>query len=245
MSPVQASTRSLMARIEEEICGIATLRFTVQRGATLDLTAEDISAKFARLGHTVTATLTSRYKTSGLITFSSVAEARRSRNMVVEVAGCLIHIHLDSFDLSPFPSRHQVLVESVQLAATYEKNSILRNFFETFGEVTGVMFTGIIFKQMAVVSFRKNIASDLTGRLVQVRVVGGGGAGALERRACARQGGLLPHHWPQEQVPGRRQVRISRVILDKLALIRENNDQCFSFKLNNVRLLFKLPGASC
>ena len=51
-----------------------------------------------------------------------------------------------------------------------EKAIIVKKFFESFGEVTGI----IMKKQMLVISFKKAIAARLTGRLLQVKFSTGG-----------------------------------------------------------------------
>ena len=85
-------------------------------------------------------------------------------NSVVEVKGCLIHAQVDINNLRPFPSDHQILIESQSLPITWERATIVRKFFETFGEVTGILNM----KRRLVVSFKNSIAATLTGRLLQV-----------------------------------------------------------------------------
>ena len=84
---------------------------------------------------------------------------------MVEVKGCLIHAHVDINNLPPFPSDHQILIETRHLPISLEKAIIMRKFFESFGEVTGIIRK----KQMLVISFKKAIAARLTGRLLQVK----------------------------------------------------------------------------
>ena len=84
---------------------------------------------------------------------------------MVEVKGCVIHAHVDINNLPPFPSDHQILIESQCLPISWEWAIILRKFFEGFGEVTGIIRK----KQMLVISFKKAIAARLTGRLLQVK----------------------------------------------------------------------------
>ena len=84
---------------------------------------------------------------------------------MVEVKGCLIHAHVDIDNMPPFPSDHQILIESPCLPISWEKAIIVRKFFESFGDVTGIIRK----KQMLVISFKKAIAAKLTGRLLQVK----------------------------------------------------------------------------
>ena len=87
---------------------------------------------------------------------------------MVEVKGCLIHAHVDINNLLPFPSDHQILIESQFLPICWEAAIIVRKFFESFGEVTGIIRK----KQMLVISFKEAIAARLTGRLLQVKFNG-------------------------------------------------------------------------
>ena len=68
-------------------------------------------------------------------------------------------------NLPPFPSDHQILIESQCLPISWEKAIIVKKFFESFGEVTGIIRK----KQTLVISFKKAIAARLTGRLLQVK----------------------------------------------------------------------------
>ena len=83
----------------------------------------------------------------------------------MKVRGCIIDVHEDINNLPPFPSHHQILIESQCLPINWEKAIIMRKFFESFGEVTGIIRK----KQMLVISFKKAIAARLTGRLLQVK----------------------------------------------------------------------------
>ena len=83
----------------------------------------------------------------------------------MEVKGCLIHAHVDFNNLPPFPSDHQILIESQFLPICWEAAIIVRKFFESFGEVSGIIRK----KQMLVISFKEGIAARLTGRLLQVK----------------------------------------------------------------------------
>ena len=87
---------------------------------------------------------------SGNIVFSSKAEAK-----VMEVKGCLLHISTDFADLSPFPSKHQILIESENFPKSWERGVIVKDFFQKLGEVTGIN----IRTNRLVVSFKEIIAS--------------------------------------------------------------------------------------
>ena len=144
---------------------IFRLRFTVQAGEAWVLTKKDISSSISKLGVKVLdVNFSSSYKTTGLLLFDDKDAAKSVDNTVVEVKGCLVHAHVDMHDLSPFPSDHQILIESQSLPITWERATIVRKFFETFGEVTGILSM----KRRLVVSFKNSIAATLTGRLLQV-----------------------------------------------------------------------------
>ena len=139
----------------------------MQGGEAWILTKKDISSSISKLGVKVLdVNFTSSYKTTGLLLFDDKDAAKRVDNAVVEVKGCLVHAHVDMHDLSPFPSDHQILIESRSLPIAWERATIVRKFFETFGEVTGILSM----KRRLVVSFKNSIAASLTGRLLQVEV---------------------------------------------------------------------------
>ena len=143
---------------------ITRLRFTVQSGEAWVLTKEDISSSFSSV-NILDVNIINPYKTAGFLFFNDKEDAKKTDNSVVEVKGCLIHAHVDLNNLPPFPSDHQILIESQCLPNSWEKAIIVRKFFESFGEVTGI----IMKKQMLVISFKKAIAARLTGRLLQVK----------------------------------------------------------------------------
>ena len=139
------------------------LRFTVQSGEAWVLTKEDISSSFSI--EVLDVNFINPYKTAGFLFFNGKEDAEMTDNSVVEVKGCVIHAHVDLNNLPPFPSDHQILIESQCLPISWEWAIILRKFFEGFGEVTGIIRK----KQMLVISFKKAIAAKLTGRLLQVK----------------------------------------------------------------------------
>ena len=138
----------------------------MQGGEAWILTKKDISSSISKLGVKVLdVNFTSSYKTTGLLLFDDKDAAKSVDNTVVEVKGCLVHAHVDMHDLSPFPSDHQILIESQFLPGSWEKTIIVKKFFESFGDITGIMRK----KQSLVISFKKPIAAKLTGRLLQVK----------------------------------------------------------------------------
>ena len=142
------------------------LRFTVQSGEAWALTKDDISSSFHNLDVKVLdVNFINPYKTAGFLFFNNKEDAKKTDNSVVEVKGCFIHAHVDFNNLPPFPSDHQILIESQCLPISWEAAIIVRKFFESFGEVTGIIRK----KQMLVISFKEAIAARLTGRLLQVK----------------------------------------------------------------------------
>ena len=142
------------------------LRFTVQSGEAWALTKDDISSSFHNLDVKVLdVNFINPYKTAGFLFFYNKEDAKKTDNSVVEVKGCLIHAHVDINNLLPFPSDHQILIESQFLPICWEAAIIVRKFFESLGEVSGIIRK----KQMLVISFKEAIAARLTGRLLQVK----------------------------------------------------------------------------
>ena len=145
---------------------ITRLRFTVQSGVAWVLTKEDISSSFYNIdARVLDVKFINSYKTVGFLYFNDKEDAKKTDNSVVEVNGCLLHAHVDISSLPPFPSNHQILIESQFLPGSWEKTIIVKKFFESFGDITGIMRK----KQSLVISFKKPIAAKLTGRLLQVK----------------------------------------------------------------------------
>ena len=164
---MSSSTESfLMKKINDELRVFSSrVRFTVQSGESFNLTEKDILTKFTDFGNIDTVSFAyPNYKCSGNIVFSSRAEAKKTLNKVVEVKGCLLHISTDFADLSPFPSKHQILIESENFPKSWERGVIVKDFFQKLGEVTGIN----IRSNWLVVSFKEDIASQMTGTLIQV-----------------------------------------------------------------------------
>ena len=102
-----------------------------------------------------------------MLLFDNKDVAKSIDNIVAEVKGCLVHLHVSLNDLLPFPTDHQILIKSQNLPISWERAIIVRKFFENFGIVTGMMRK----KEMLVISFKQAIAGKLTGRLLQVELV--------------------------------------------------------------------------
>ena len=95
-----------------------------------------------------------------MLLFDDKDVAKSTDNIVAEVKGCLVHIHVSLND-------HQILIKSQNLPISWERAIIVRKFFENFGIVTGMMRK----KEMLVISFKQAIAAKLTSRLLQVELV--------------------------------------------------------------------------
>ena len=138
----------------------------MQSGEAWVLSKEDISSSFSHLDvRVLDVNFINPYKTAGFLSFNDKEDAKKTDNSVVEVNGCLLHAHVDISSLPPFPSDHQILIESQFLPGSWEKTIIVKKFFESFGDITGIMRK----KQSLVISFKKPIAAKLTGRLLQVK----------------------------------------------------------------------------
>ena len=61
---------------------------------------------------------------------------------------------------------YQILIESPNLPSCWEKHVIVKDFFKSFGEVTGVYFMDR--GQKLVVSFKENKAEEMVGTLIKV-----------------------------------------------------------------------------
>ena len=51
------------------------------------------------------------YKTSGFLFFNDKEDAKKTANSVVKLKGCLIDVHVDINNLSPFPRDHQIQIK--------------------------------------------------------------------------------------------------------------------------------------
>ena len=156
----------LMKKIEEELRASPRVRFTVQSGETWALKEKDILATFTDFGKIQSVNFTDT-KSGGIIFFNSASDAKKILNKVVEVKDCLLHTSIAFSDLSPFPSGHQILIVSEKLPQSWERGVIIKDFFKMFGEVTGINFCKG--GRSIVVSFKDDIASRMTGSLLQVR----------------------------------------------------------------------------
>ena len=67
---------------------------------------------------------TNPYKTAGFLFFNDKEDVKKTDNSVVEVKGCLIHAHMDINNLAPFPSDHQILIETQYLPISLRRPSL-------------------------------------------------------------------------------------------------------------------------
>ena len=164
---MSSSTKSfLMKKIDDKLRIFSSrVRFTVQSGESSNLTEKDILTKFTNFGNVDGVSFAyPNYKCSGNIVFNCRSDAKKTLNKVVEVKGCLLHISTDFSDLSPFPSKHQILIESENFPKSWERGVIVKDFFQKLGEVTGIN----IRSNRLVVSFKEDIASQMTGTMIPV-----------------------------------------------------------------------------
>ena len=51
------------------------------------------------------------YETAGFLFFNDEEDSKKTDNNVVKVKGCLIDVHVDINNLSPFPRDHQIQIK--------------------------------------------------------------------------------------------------------------------------------------
>ena len=137
--------------------------FTIQSGEPASLSQEDVSSFFSSFGKLVSHAYV-RGRNSGVVTFSKVTVAKDLLNKVLVINNCTIHIIQCFSDISAFPVPYQILIESKNLPRCWEKHVIVKNFFNNFGEVTGVYFIPkpSHYVQRLVVSFKEDKAKEMT-----------------------------------------------------------------------------------
>ena len=168
------SRSNLLSRLDAELSSVlhgsnGRVRFTIQSGEPASLPEKDVSSFFSSLGKVDSITYV-RGKTFGVVTFSKVSIAMEIINKVMILNGCTIHILQCFSDLSVYPIAYQILIESDNLPTCWEKHVIIKDFFNNFGEVTGVNFVtktseGV---QRVVVSFKEDMARMMTGSMMKV-----------------------------------------------------------------------------
>ena len=141
------------------------MRFTIQSGEPSSLNDESISSSFSSLGNVDDISYIPG-ESSGLVTFSNVINVRELLNKVMVINNCTIHIIKCFSDISAYPIPYQILIESPNLPSCWEKHVIVKDFFKSFGEVTGVYFMDR--GQKLVVSFNENKAEEMVGTLIKV-----------------------------------------------------------------------------
>ena len=141
------------------------VRFTIQSGEPSSLSEEDVSSFFSSLGN-VDHLAYVPGDSSGSITFSNAIIARDLLNKVMVINNCTIHIIQFFSSISAYPVPYQIMIESANFPTCWEKHVIVKNFFNTFGEVTGVYFMDR--GQRLVVSFKEDKAEEMVGTLIKV-----------------------------------------------------------------------------
>ena len=141
------------------------VRFTIQSGEPSSLTEEDVFSFFSSLGNVDHITYVPG-DSSGNITFSNVIIARDLLNKVMVINNCTIHIIQCFSNISAYPIPYQIMIESANFPTCWEKHVIVKNFFNTFGEVAGVYFMDR--GQKLVVSFKEDKADEMVGTLIKV-----------------------------------------------------------------------------
>ena len=168
------SRSNLLSSLDAELSSVlhgssGKVNFVIQSGEPSSLSEKDVSSFFSSLGK-VDSIKYVRGKSSGVVNFCKKSIARKIINKVMIINGCTIHI-LQCFSyLSAYPIPYQILIESDNLPSCWEKHVIIKDFFTTFGEVTGVNYVsktshGV---QRLVVSFKEDLARMMTGTIIKV-----------------------------------------------------------------------------
>lgn len=147
--------------------------FALQKGARYELVEKQIETVFTAFGAVKCARIYNRPKKGidGYIEFLCANSASASLNRTVVMGQCHILTLKDWSELTETPEPKQILLESRYLPHVYEKEMVLRSFFNKFGCVQGVVFLG--YKggdlQRFVIIFRDNEpALDLIGSSVKI-----------------------------------------------------------------------------
>jgi len=152
-----------------------TVHFTLQSGARYELVEGDIRRAFSKHGKVRDVKLYPRARRGldGHVDFVDSAGAKAAVHRTVEVGQCRIYSipHWDNLNSIPVP--HQILLESRYLPNVWEKEMVLRSFFNKFGLVEGVVFLGYTDGkaglQRFVISFRDSQpAQDLIGSSLKI-----------------------------------------------------------------------------
>ena len=118
------------------------------------------------------------------------SELRAASNRVrfTVQSGQLVHTTTDFHDLSPFLTTYQILIESKSFPRSWERAVIIKDFFQIFGEVTGV---NILAGNRFIVNFKEDLAARMTSSMVQVRALLSLQV-PWDRQPCLSPGDLLP-----------------------------------------------------
>jgi len=151
------------------------VHFTLESGARYELVEGDIRRAFSKYGKVRHVKLYPRAKRGldGHVDFFDSTAAKDAVHKTVEVGQCRLYTlpHWDNLNNVPVP--HQILLESRYLPNVWEKEMVLRSFFNKFGLVEGVVFLGYTDGeaglQRFVISFRDSQpAQDLIGSSLKI-----------------------------------------------------------------------------
>jgi len=151
------------------------VHFTLESGARYELVDTDIERAFSQHGKVLRVDLYPRARKGldGYVVFVDAAGAKNAVHRTVEVGQCRLYTlpHWDNLNHVPVP--HQILLESRYLPNVWEKEMVLRSFFNKFGLVEGVVFLGYTDGnaglQRFVISFRDSKpAQDLIGSSLKI-----------------------------------------------------------------------------
>jgi len=152
-----------------------SVHFTLESGARYELVERDIRRVFSQYGRVREVRLFPRARRGldGKVEFVDSVAAKSAVHRIVEVGQCRLYTlpHWDCLNKIPVP--HQILLESRYLPNVWEKERVLRSFFNKFGLVEGVVFLGYTDGkaglQRFVISFHDSKpAQDLIGSSLKI-----------------------------------------------------------------------------
>ena len=120
---------------------IKRVQFHLQRGSSFELSEQKVHDFFSKNYGQVKTVGYNSSSGKGTVEFASEIE----KNMLdkeIEIGDCSVYTCRRIGDLSEESVQTQILLESQQLPVGWERSMILRNHFEKFGKVAGVVFIG-------------------------------------------------------------------------------------------------------
>jgi len=167
-----STTKDLSLRYYEDYKG-RRVCLSLQSGVGYELDEDEVRRVFSQLGPVRTVQLFKRPRkgVDGFVDFASPLSARAALNRNLEVGQCRLFTMMPWTAVTQTPVPHQILLESRYLPNVWEKQMVLRSFFNKFGRVSGVVFLDWVQNsaQRFVISFEDaKPAQDLIGSAVKI-----------------------------------------------------------------------------